>query len=139
MVLAGDVTLASRQVQSRDVVSTISVLELDCASSSGKGKELMAKANTENWNLRGLHESTQMVDSFLAMRWVTRAIGDEHTVKVVSHLVDGKVIGKDSDTCASSNQTSQDILLDTTVDHCHVHIPILGANVEGGFGADLAD
>jgi hypothetical protein len=73
------------------------------------------------------------------MRWVARAVGDEHTIKVMRNLVDRKVIWQDSDTSATSHKTPENILLDATVDNRHVHISILGTNVEWGLGTDFLD
>jgi hypothetical protein len=139
VVLRSDVALSSRQVQSRDVVSAVSVLELDGSSTSCEGKELMAKTDTHNWDLGGFHEAGQMVDCFLAMGWVTRAVRDENAVEVVGDFVDGEIVGEDSDACSAADQAAKNVLLDTTVDDCYVHVSVHGTDVEWSLGADLLD
>ena len=97
----------------------------------------MAKADTHDWDLGGLHQSAQVVDGLLAVSWVTRAVGDENTVEMVSDFVDGEIVGEDSDACTTADQASQDVLLDTAIDDCYVHISVLGADVERSLGADF--
>ncbi len=139
VVLTRDVALTGRQVQGRDVVSTISVLELDGPGTGCKGKELMAKTDAHDRNLGGLHEAAQVVDCFLAMGWVTGPIGDEDSIKVMSHFVDREVIGEDGDTCSSADYASQDVFLHTAVDNGNMHISVPRADVEWGLGANSLD
>lgn len=139
MVLTGDVAAASAHVQSGNVVSPVSVLELDGASTSGQSQELVTQADTKDRNLGGLHQAVQVVCGLLAVGGVTGAVGDENTVKVVSHLVDGVVVGEDGDTGATADQTTQDVLLDTTVDHGNMALGVTGTDVERRLGADLTD
>lgn len=139
VVLTGDVAAARAQVQSGDVVSTVTILELDGASTSGQSKQLVAQANTEDGHLRGLHQATKVVGGLLAVSWVTGAVGDEDTVEVVGHLVDGVVEGEHRDAGTTADQTTQNVLLDTTVDDGDVALRIGGAHVERSLGADLAD
>jgi hypothetical protein len=136
VVLARDVALAGCQVQGRDVMSAVSVLELDGSGAGCEGEQLMAETDTHDWDLGGFHEAAQVVDGVLTMSWVAGAVGDEDAVKVVSHFVDGEVIGKDCDTCSSADQASQDVLFDTAVDDSNVHVSALGADVEWSLGAD---
>jgi len=139
MVLGSDVALSGRQVQSRDVVGTVSVLELDGSGTSSKSKKLMAETDTHDWDLGSFHQAGQVVDCLLAMGWVTGAVGDEDAVKVVGDFVDGEVVGEDCYACSTADQAAKDVLLDTAVDDCNVHIPVHGTNVEGGLGADFLD
>lgn len=139
VVLTGDVAASSAQVQSGDVVSTVTILELDGASTGGQSKQLVAQANTEDGHLRGLHQATKVVGGLLAVSWVTGAVGDENTVEVVGDLVDGVVEGEHCDAGATADQTTQNVLLDTTVDDSDVALRIGRAHVERSLGADLAD
>jgi hypothetical protein len=139
VVLRRDVALSSRQVQSGDVVSTVSVLELDGSGTGCEGEELVTETDTHDWDLGGFHEAGQMVDCFLAMGRVTRAVGDENAVEVVSDFVDGEVIREDCDACSSADQAAKNILLDAAVDDCYVHVSVHGTNVEWGLGADFLD
>ena len=131
--------LSGCQVQCRDVVGTVSVLELDGSSTGCKGQELMAETDTHDRDLGRLHEAGQMVDCFLAMSWVTRSVGDEDTVKVVGDLVDGEIVWEDSDTCSTTNQASKNVLLDTAIYDCYVHVSVHGTDVERSLGADFLD
>ena len=139
MVLTGDVAAASAHVQSGNVVSSVSVLELDGASTSGQSQELVTQADTKDRNLGGLHQAVQVVCGLLAVGGVTGTVGDEDTVKVVSHLVDRVVVGEDGDTGATVDQATQDVLLDTTVDHGNMALGVTGADMERRLGADLTD
>lgn len=55
VVLAGDVAAAGGQVQGRDVVSPVAVLQLDGATTGSQSQELVAEADAENGNLGGFH------------------------------------------------------------------------------------
>lgn len=124
VVLGGDVALTSGQVQGGDVVGTVSVLELDGAGTGGKSEELMTHANTHDRDLGRLHQASEMVDSLLAMSRVTGAVGDEDTVEVVGDLVDGEVVGENSDTGSPADQAAKDVLLHTAVDDRHVQVTV---------------
>lgn len=137
MVLTGDVAATSAQVQSRDVVSPVTVLELDGASTSSQGQQLVTQADTEDGDLGGLHQALQVENGVLAVGGVTRAVGDEDTIEVVGHLVDGVVEGEDGDTRATANQAPQDILFHTAVDDSDVRGGISSTDVERLLGADL--
>lgn len=120
-------------------MSAVSVLELDGSGTCCEGKELMAETDTHDWNLGGFHEAAQVIDCFLAMCWVTGTVRDEDAVEVVGDFVDWEVIWEDCGARSSADQASQDVLLDTAVDDCHVHISVLGADVEWSLGADFLD
>lgn len=139
VVLAGDVAATGAHVQSGNVVSTVTVLELDGAGTSGQGQELVTQADTEDGKLGGLHQAAQVVDGVLAVSRVTGTVGDEDTVEVVGDLVDGEVVGEHGNTGATADQATQNVLLDTTVDDSDVALGVRSANVEGSLGADLAD
>lgn len=139
VVLAGNVAAASAEVQSGNVVGTVTVLELDGAGASGESQQLVTQADTEDGDLGSLHKTLQVVDSVLAVSRVTGTVGDEDTVEVVSDLVDGEVEGEDSDASTAANQAPQDVLLNTTVDDSDVGSGISSADVERLLGADLTD
>lgn len=139
VVLAGDVALTGGQVESGDVVGTVAVLELDGASANGQGEELVAEANSHDGNGGGLHEAAKVVDGLLAVSRVTGAVGDEDTVKVAGNLVDGVVVGEDSDGGATADQAAEDVLLDTAVDQGNVEAGARGLDNEGSLGADTLD
>lgn len=120
MILTGDVAFARGQIQSWNVMSPIAVLELDGSSACGKSQQLMSQTNTKDRNLGGLHQFTQMIDSVLTVSWISRPVGDEDTIKVMSHLVNRIVERETSNACASIDQTTKDVLFHTTVDNSNV-------------------
>lgn len=139
VVLAGDVAATSAHVQSRDVVSPVTVLELDGASASSQSQQLVTQANTKDGHLRRLHQAAQVVGGGLAVSRVTGTVGDEDTIEVVSHLVDGEVKGEHGHAGTAVDQAAQDVLLDTTIDDSHVTLGVTTAHMEGSLGADLAN
>lgn len=139
MVLASDVAPASAQIQSRDVMSTVAVLQLDSTSTSSQGQELMTQADSEDGDLGSLHQATKVIGGRLAMGWVTGAVGNEYTVEVVGDLVDRVVEWEHSDTGSTVDETTENVLLDTTVDDSNVELGITVAHVERRLGAHLAD
>lgn len=139
VVLGGDVAAASGQVQSGNVVSTVSVLQLDGAGTGSQSQELVAETDTHDRDLRALHELAEVVDGLLAVGRVTRAVGDEHSVEVVGHLVDWVVVREDSDAGTTVDQATEDVLLHTAVNHSDMALGVSSADVERSFGADLAD
>lgn len=139
MVLAGDVALASSQVEGRDIVGSVAILELDGASSNSQSKKLVTKADTHDGDGRGLHQTSKVVNSLLAMSWVTGAVGDEYTIKVLGNLVDGVVVREDGDGGTSANQAAQDVLLNTAVDKSDVQGGTGALDNEGSLGGDSLD
>lgn len=139
MVLGRNLALSSRQVQSRDIVGTVSILQLNGSGTSCESEELMAETDTHDRNLGGFHQAGQMVDCLLAMGWITGAVGDEDAVEVVGDFVDREVVGEDCDACSSANQAAKNVLLDTAVDDCNVHVSGRGTDVEWSLGADFLD
>lgn len=139
VVLAGDVALASGQVKGGNVVSTVAVLELNGAGTDGEGQKLVAQANTHDGDGRGLHQASEVVDSVLAVSRVTGTVRDEDTIKVLSDLVDGVVVGEDGDGGASADQAAENVLLDTAVDEGNVQRGTGRLDNEGSLGADALD
>jgi hypothetical protein len=60
VVLGRDMALSGCQVQSRDVMGAVTVLELDGSGTSCKSKELMAETDTHDWDWRGFQEAGQV-------------------------------------------------------------------------------
>jgi hypothetical protein len=139
MVLGRDMALPSRQIQRRDIVSSVAILELDGTSTCGKSKQLVAETDTHDWNLGRFHQASQVVDCFLAMGWVTWAIGDEHSVEMVCHFMDWEIVWENSHASSSPNQGTKNVLLDTAIDDCNVHVSCGRIDVEGSLGADFFD
>jgi hypothetical protein len=139
MVLGRDMALPGCQIQCRDVMSPIPILELNGTSTCRKSKQLVAETDTHDWKLGRFHQTSQVVDCFLAMGWVTWAIGDEHAVEMVSHLMDREVVRENSNASSSSNQGTKNVLLDAAINDCNVHVSCGRVDVEGSLGADFLD
>jgi hypothetical protein len=139
MVLRGDVAFASAQIESRDVVGTVAVLELDRLRASGEGNQLVTHANTHDRNLRRLEQLAEVEHGLCAVSWVTRAVGDEDTIKVVSDLVDGVVVREAGNAGSTRDKAAKDVLLDTTVDQGNVHVAKRRADVERCLGRDTTN
>jgi len=116
VVLRRDVALASGKIERGDVVSAVSVLELDGLCAGSERNQLVPHADAHDGYLRRLEELAEVVHGSGAVGWVTRAVGDEDTVEVVRDLVDGVVKGEAGDAGTARNETAEDVLLDTAVD-----------------------
>ena len=55
MILASDMAFASCEIQGRNVVCTVAVLELDGLGTSSESDQLMTKADAHDWDLRRVH------------------------------------------------------------------------------------
>jgi hypothetical protein len=99
----------------------------------------VAETDAHDGNVRGFHQTGKVVDGFLAVDWVTRAVGNENAVKVLSNLVDRVVVRKDSERSTAVGQATEDVLLDTAVDQSDVEVSIGCLNHEGSLGADSLD
>ena len=139
VVLRGDVALTGGQVKSRDVVGTVTILELDGLGTNSEGKKLVTKADTHDRNRGSLHELGKVVDGLLAVSGVTGAVGDEDTIEVVGNLVDGVVVGEDGDGGATADQAAKDVLLDTAVDKGDVELGVGVGDHEGSLGGNALD
>lgn len=127
------------QVQSGNVVSSVTVLELNGAGANSQSQKLVAKADTHNGYVGCVHELRKVVHCLLAMGRVTRSVGDEDAVEVVSDLVDGVLVREDGDSGTSADETSHDVLLDTAVNQGDVELGIGRGDHEGSFRADALD
>ena len=138
MVLTGDMAASSSQVQRRDVMCTIAIFELDRLRACSQREQLMTQADTKDGDLAGLHQLAQMVDCLLAMRRITRTVGNEYTIKVVGNLVDRVVEWEAGNAGATADQTAEDVLLDTAIDHSHMAGRIGSTDVKGRLCANPA-
>lgn len=139
MVLTGDVASSGRQIQCWNVVRTIAVLEFECTRACSQCEQLMPQTDTHNRDLGRFHQLLQMVDCLLAVGRVTGPIGNENSVKVMGDLVNGVVERKCCDACTSIDETSEDVLFDTTVEDSDVCGGVGCADMEGGFGTNFSD
>lgn len=139
VVLRGNVALARAQIKSRDVVGTVTVLQLDRLGTSGKGNQLVAHTDAHNRDLRSLKQLLEIVHRLCAVSWVTRTVGDEDTVEVVSDLVDRVVVREAGNTGSARDEAAKNVLLDTAVDQCYVHVAERRADMEWCFGGYTTD
>ena len=80
-----------------------------------------------------------MIDSVLAMCWISRPVGDEDTIEMMSDFVNWIIVGEDSSAGPSTHKRAEDVFLDATVDDSDVCNWRWCTDVEGSLGADLAD
>jgi hypothetical protein len=139
VVLRSDVALSGCKVQGGNVVSAVSVLQLQRLGAGCESEQLVPHAYTHDRDLRGLHQPADVVHSVCAVSRVARSVGDEHSIEVVSNLVDGVVEGEGGHASAASDEAAKDVLLHTAVDQRNVHVAERRAHVERGLGADTAD
>ena len=139
VVLRGDVALTGGQVKSRNVVGTVTILELNGLGTDSEGKKLVTKADTHDRNGGSLHELGEVVDGLLAVSGVTGAVGDEDTIEVVGNLVDGVVVREDGDGSATADQAAKDVLLDTAVDKSDVELGVGVGDNEGSLSGNTLD
>lgn len=118
---------------------SVTVLELNGAGTNGQSQKLVAKADTHDRYLGCVHELRKVVDRLVAMGRVTRSVGDEDAVEVLSDLVNGVFVREDGDSGASADETSHDVLLDTAVNQGDVELGIGRGDHEGCFRADALD
>lgn len=62
-------------------MGAIPILELDSPSARCQSQQLMAKADSHYWYLRGFHDLAKMVNCILAMSGIPRAVADENAIK----------------------------------------------------------
>jgi hypothetical protein len=136
VVLRRNVATSGGKVQSRDVVGTVSVLELNRFGTGGQRKKLVTKADSHNGASVGVHQLLEVEDSLLTVGWVSGTVRDEDSIKVVGDLVDGVVPGEDGDGGTAGNQGTKDVLLDSTIDDGDVKVSG-GSNVERLLGGDF--
>lgn len=139
VVLRGNVALAGAQVESRDVVGTVSVLELDRLCASRQRNQLVTHADTHDGDLGRLKQLAEVEHCLCAVGWVTGAVGDEDTVEVVGDLVNGVVVREAGNAGSAGDEAAKDVLLYTTVDQSNVHVAEGRADVERRLGRDTTD
>ena len=61
-----------------------------------------------------------MVHRLLAMSWIAWPIRDKDAIKVMADLMNGIVVRKSGDGGSTGDETSEDVLFNTTVDECYV-------------------
>jgi hypothetical protein len=139
VVLRSDVALSGCEVQGGDIVSAVSILELQRLGTSRESEQLVTHAYAHDGNLRCLHQPAEVVHSGCAMGGITRSVGDEDSVKVVGDLVDGIVVGERSHTGATSDEAAKDVLLHAAINQSNMHVAERRTDVEWRLGADTTD
>ena len=74
MVLARDVATSGRQVERRDIVRPVPVLELDGPRTGRQRQQLMAQADSHHGHLRRVHHLSQMIHRVLAVSRIARTV-----------------------------------------------------------------
>ena len=138
-VLKGLTACTSGQIQSGNVVRSVTVLELNGAGTDSQGQKLVTKADTHDRYVGCLHESCKVIHSLLAMGRVTGSVGDEYAVEAVSDLMDGVLVREDGDSSTSADETSHDVLLDTAINQSNMELCVGWGDHEGGFRANALD
>jgi hypothetical protein len=122
VVLRSDVATAVIDADSRLVMTTVTKGEFVGVQTSGHTKEKVTHANTEDGLVPSINGNLQVVDSLGTHGRATRTIGNEKTIILILDLVEVIVPRKDSDSSATSSETTQDVLLDTTINNSDLDI-----------------
>lgn len=79
------------------------------------------------------------MNGILTMGWISRPIGDENAIKMVSDFVNRIVIRERRHAGASADQASKNVFFDPAIDNGDVEIAVRGTDMEGRLGADLVN
>ncbi len=139
VVLGRNVAASSGQVQTRYIVSSVSVLELDSFGSHGQSHKLMAKADPHNRNLRRVDNLANCVYGLLAMGWIAWSVRDENSVKVMGNFVNWIVAWETSNAAPAADKAPENVFLHAAVDKSNVHVTVARADVERCLCRNLAD
>lgn len=120
VILAGDMAAASGEVEGRNVVSTVAVLQLDGPGASRKSEELMSQADAHDGTIVGINQLAQVMNRILAVGWISWAVGDKDTIEMMSYLMHWVVKRKDGDACTAADKTTEDVFFNAAVNDCNV-------------------
>src|SRR5579859_8046259 len=81
VVLRRDIATLRSCQQAGLILTSVSKLELICIAASGKGQQLMTKADAHGWNLT-LHGDPNGLDRLLHHLWIARTVRDEDRIEV---------------------------------------------------------
>ncbi|MND93249.1 hypothetical protein D3C80_854310 [compost metagenome] len=151
VVLTGDHYHASVQVLDWVVGAMVTMTHFHGLGTGGQGQQLVAQADTEHWGL-GFEDFLDRLDRVVAWLRITRAVGQEHAIRVECQDFAGRGLCRhDGQAAAASNQHAQDVQLDAKVVGDHVvwqlggldgrvtvgfQLPDAGAPFIAGLGAD---
>ena len=99
----------------------------------------MSQADSKDGFFVDIEESTKIGDGDGAVSWITGPVGKENPVELVGDFLNGIVVWVDGDTGAPPHKTTEDVLLDATIDEGNFQVGSTGFHVEGVFSADLLD
>ena len=139
VVLRRDVAFARRQIERRNVVGTVAVLELEGSRAGSQSNQLVTHADSHDRNLRRLDQLAKVVHRTLAVGWITRPVRDKDAVEMMSDLVDGIVERESRDRGPTVDETAKDVLFDTAVDKCNVQISKGRIDMEWRLGRNASD
>ncbi|KAH3662446.1 hypothetical protein OGAPHI_005698 [Ogataea philodendri] len=138
VVLGGDVTFSRDQVQSWDVVCSVSVLELDGLGTRGQSQQLVTQTDSKDRKLWVLvHSLSQVFHGSRAVSRVSRSVRDENSVELVGNVLHRVVIRQNGDGCSTRHQRPQDIFLDTAIKNSNMVFSVRRRNMERSFGCHL--
>ena len=120
VILRGDVTTSGDEIESRDVLRTVSVLEFDRLGAGGEREKLMSQADSEDGFVIDVKKGTKIGDGRRTVSWISRSIGQENPIIQMCDFLNGVVVGVDSDISPSPDKTANDIFLDSTINESDI-------------------
>lgn len=124
--------------QNRLVMSTVTKRHTICIKTSCNTKDLMTHANTEDGLVPFLKGAPDVHGSLNTVVGITRTVGQEETVILVTDGVKVKVPREDSDGCAATDERTKDVGLCTEIEHGDLDV---ASGIKGVdfLGRDLGD
>ena len=86
-----------------------------------------------------VEEGPKVSDCDVAMGRVSRSVTEEDPIVLMCDVLDGIIVGIDSDICASSDKGTDNVFFDAAVDESNIQIAGGRFNVIRMFSADLFD
>mmetsp|Transcript_53303 Transcript_53303/g.125259 ORF Transcript_53303/g.125259 Transcript_53303/m.125259 type:complete len:315 (-) Transcript_53303:5901-6845(-) len=115
VVLAGDADAATVQVLDRMVGAVVAELHLEGLGARGQRQDLMPEADAKD-RYAGLDQLGGRLDRVVAGLRVTRAVGQEHAIRLQPEDFAGRRLGgHDGHLAAALGQHAQDVVLDPEV------------------------
>ena len=122
MVLRGDVAALSPEVDNGLIHAPVPKLHLEGLGSSCKGKNLIPKADAEDWSVGPLlHHLLEVLDGLGALTWVTGPVAEEEAIEVLLREV--VVPRHHGQLNPKTYQAADDVVLHATIHSQYVDIP----------------
>ena|SRR2546421_12503423 len=115
VVLGRDVTLAVHHVDRRHVVATVAKAKFIDIEPGRHSKQKVAHADAKYGLLINVQSFSQVFYSFHGLTGISRAIGNEETVKLVCNICEIEVPWKNCDGGTTHHKGPQYILLRPTI------------------------